>query len=327
MHFGRFATAVGALILLSSCGEGGTTAPPPIGTPTPTPPPPSMGIPPRAQTTAYAAGFTPDQDRQLEGFQSVIGNIETGATLPGGGAEIASSVFLNEKGPRSSDGERFTGGIIYTAGDRSVSYVDSANDVVQFRGDATSFVSGDGMVEWTSESEPSPNREERLIWGRPSPFNQLVPQFYSFVRHEERETGSVTRRMFFGGSLTESNDLPPSGVENQRARLLLQSDEPGNGSYQLAGEADLRIDYNTGLVTGTFALQPVQDSLAQPVTLQISGNIDRGNSWIRAGITGGGTGRFAGAFFGPYGSEIAASVVFERDNGQSYYGDLEARRP
>lgn len=255
-----------------------------------------------------------------------ITNTQTGATLPGGGAEIDSSVSLSERGPRSSDPEGFTGSFTFTFAPRIARYIDLANNTALFAGDAAGFRSNDNFIEWGADSQPTTGFDETVRWNRANPFNQIVPQFYSFVRYEQRSTGTLTRLIVFGGSITDANDLPASGVENQLARMVLQSDEPGDGSYQIAGEAYLRIDYDTGAVSGTFALQPLQGSLAQPLTVTLDGTINRANRWVRADLAGGGTGRFAGAFFGPYGAEIAASVRFVRSNGQTFYGDLVARR-
>lgn len=321
------AAAIGAMALLSACGGDDSGAPAPGASASPTPTPTSAGIPPRTQTTTYAPGFTPTQDRSLEGFQLTVTNTQTGATLPGGGPVIDSSVSLSERGPRSSDGERFTGSVTFTASTTRAFYVDGSNNSSPFVGEAAAFVSREGAVEWTANSLALPSGSSRLIWSRANMFNSVTPQFYSFFLLENQATSGVRRSMFFGGSITDANDLPPSGVENQRARLVLQSDEPGDGSYQLAGEGDLRIDYATGAVSGTIALQPTQGSRAQALSLTIAGAIDRTNRWVRADLTGDGTGRFAGAFFGPYGAEIATSVRFERANGQSFYGDLMARRP
>lgn len=329
MFGGRLAAAAAccAMAVLSACGGDDIGAPAPSATASPTPTPTPAGIPPRTQTTTYAPGFSPDRDRQLEGFQLTVVNTQTGATLPGGGPVIDSAVSLSERGPRSSDGERFTGSVIFTASTMRAVYVDGSNNTAPFTGEAAAFVSRDGAVEWTANSLALPSGNSRLIWSRANMVNSFTPQFYSLFLLENQATGSVTRSMFFGGSITDANDLPPSGVETQRMRLVLQSDEPGDGSYQLSGEGDLRIDYATGAVSGTIALQPTQGSRAQALSLTISGAIDRANRWVRADLTGDGTGRFAGAFFGPYGAEIATSVRFERANGQSFYGDLVARRP
>jgi hypothetical protein len=262
----------------------------------------------------------------LEGFQITIVNTQTGGSLPGGGAVIDSAVSLSERGPRSSDGERFTGSVTFAFGTRSAVYVDGANNTAPFTGEAASFTSRDGAVEWTANSLTLPAGDSSLIWLRTDPFNIGTPSFHSLFMLENRQSGRVARSMFFGGSITDANDLPPSGVEGQRTKIVIQSDEPGDGSYELAGEGDLRIDYSTGNVSGTIALLPTQGSQAQALTMVIDGSIDPVRRWIRADLSGGGTGRFAGAFFGPYGVEIAATVRFERANGQSFYGRLEARR-
>lgn len=321
------AAAIGAMALLSACGGDDSGAPAPGASASPTPTPTSAGIPPRTQTTTYAPGFSPDRDRQLEGFQLTVFNTQTGATLPGGGPVIDSSVSLAVRGPRSSDGERFTGGLIFTASTLRSAYIDLANNSAPFNGEASAFVSRDGAVEWTVNSLDLPPGNSRLVWSRADPFNQIVPQFYSRVLFENQDADQVRKSKFLGGSLTDENDVPPSGLDRQRARIILDSDEPGDGSYRLVGEADLLVDYTSGGVTGTFLLQPAQNSLAQPLTLTLSGTIDRARRWVRGGLSGSGTGGFAGAMFGPYAGEIAASVRFERENGQSYFGDLEARRP
>ena len=326
------AVALGAMVLVSACGSDETAGPAPSASntptpsPTPSPSPTTSTIPPRTQTTTYAPGFTPDQDRALEGFQITIINTQTGASLPGGGAVIDSAVALSERGPRSSDSERFTGSVTYTLGTRRAVYVDGANNTSPFTGEAASFTSREGAVEWTANSLSLPAGDSSLIWRQTDPFNLGTSAFYSLLMLENRQSDRVTRSMFFGGSITDANDLPPSGVESQRTRIVLQSDEPGDGSYELAGEGDLRIDYFTGNVSGTIALLPTQGSRAQPLNLVIDGSIDAGRRWVRADLSGGGSGRFAGAFFGPYGGEIAATVRFERGNGQSFYGRLEARR-
>jgi len=303
-----------------------TPTPSPTPSPSPTPPPAQTTIPPRTQTTAYLAGFTPAQNRDLLGFQISVFNIETGTTLPGGARQIDSSIALSERGPRSSDGEQFTGSVSFTVSNLRASYVDRSNNTAPFLGEAPAFVSRSDAVEWTANSLSQPSGNSRLVWARVTPFLGVVPQYYSWILLESSAPGQVVRRMFYAGSLTDDNDLPPSGLDVQRARMTLQSDEPGDGSYEVAGEADLLIDYTTGIVTGSFDLQPVAGSRAQPLTVTLSGEIDRAQRWVRADITGGGTGRFAGAMFGPYAAEIAGGVRFERQNGQSFYGGLEGHR-
>ncbi|MCK0100482.1 hypothetical protein MWU38_13925 [Qipengyuania sp. S6317L1] len=332
-----------AFIALSACGGGGgspapTPTPTPVATasPTPTPTPAPSPIPPRSSMAEYEFAFMPSEDRGFGGFRLAVTNRLTGATLPDGNPEISSSVGLEEDdGPRSSDGIGFSGYFGYEAATGSSRYLDKANNSNVFDASGAFLVSQPSFLRWILPMGAFSPDPESLTWSMANAFGQKTPEFYSVVMLD-RPSDTLVRNTWtiLGGSPTVEEDLPPSGVEQQTARLLLESDEPGDGSYLLVAEGPLTINYDDGKITGTFSLQPGTDSLAKPITVEIDADFNLSPvsfstppGQILGDITGvEGAGRIGGAFFGPYGREIAISVQFETSSGQSFYGDLEARR-
>lgn len=281
-------------------------------------------------------GFTPDNDRSFGGFRLSVTNVETGNIFANGNPELESAVSLEEdSGPRSSDGVGFSGGFVYRTTLGEGIYIDVANNSVRFEGAATNLERQPPFLRWSLPAGGFLPKPSSLTWSMANAFGGQQPEFYSFVMLDWPDTGEVRRTwMFFGGSPSEGDDLPQSGQEEQTARIMMESDEPGNGSYLLTAQGPLTIDYSAGKVTGRFELQPASNSLADPVVVDVDAdfNLDFVSFSTPVGQILGdvsstsGQGRIGGGFFGPYGREIAMSFAFETSDGQSFYGDLEARR-
>ena len=284
----------------------------------------------------YLAGFTPGEDRSFGGFRLSVTNVLTGAILPNGNAEISSDVALEEdSGPRSSDGTGFSGGFTYTVATGRGVYTDLANNTGPFEASGSFLETQPNFLRWNLPMGAFSSEPQSLTWSLPNAFASQTPEFYSVIMFDWPDASQERLTwMFFGGSPTLEEDLPPSGVEQQSARLTLQSDEPGDGSYLLVAEGPLAIDYDQGKITGSFSLQPAANSLASAVTVEIDAGFNlepvsfsTPPGQILGDITSAsGQGRIGGAFFGPYAREIAMSVAFDTADGQSFYGDLEARR-
>lgn len=284
----------------------------------------------------YLAGFTPGEDRSFGGFRLSVTNVLTGAILPNGNAEISSDVALEEdSGPRSSDGTGFSGGFTYTVATGRGVYTDLANNTGPFEASGSFLETQPNFLRWNLPMGAFSSEPQSLTWSLPNAFASQTPEFYSVIMFDWPDASQERLTwMFFGGSPTLEEDLPPSGAEQQSARFTLQSDEPGDGSYLLVAEGPLAIDYDQGKITGSFSLQPAADSLASAVTVEIDADFNlepvsfsTPPGQILGDITSAsGQGRIGGAFFGPYAREIAISVAFETADGQSFYGNLEARR-
>lgn len=330
-----FGVAAAALMVLTACGGDETGSPPPTGggpTPTPTATSTTSSIPARTLTTQYDDGFTPSMDRTIEGFIQTVGVTPTGGVHANGQPVTTSSAIVSRQ--TRGGGVGFTASMRYFEADKSVDAFNSGSSSVQlFDGDATAFRSTQNFVEWTQGIAPSYSNTS-LRWLKADTVRGATPRYYSFVTlRTQFSDGSESATSFIGGSNTTADDLPPSGQESQLARMLANSFEPGDGSYGLRGNADLRIDYSAGTVTGTFDLVPTQGSLAQPITVRINGRIEGNAPEFRyivgeSFFTGSNSpsGEFGGSFFGPYGEEVAISVAFRTPSGQDFFGEIEARR-
>ncbi|KEO91226.1 hypothetical protein EH31_00760 [Erythrobacter longus] len=262
--------------------------------------------------------------------------METGNILANGNPELESVVEVEEDGgPRSSDGIGFSAGFFYDPALGQGSFTDLANNVSLFEGGATNLERQSSFLRWILPAGGMRPKAQTLTWSMANAFGGLQPEFYSVVMLDWPDTNEVRRTwMFLGGSPTLGDDLPQSGQEEQTARIMMESDEPGDGSYLLFADGPLTIDYSAGKITGRFVMQPANNSLATTTVVDIDADFNLEFVALSTPVgqilgdvnSTSGQGRIVGAFFGPYGREIAMSFSFETSNGQSFYGDLEARR-
>ncbi|MFB0611606.1 hypothetical protein [Aurantiacibacter poecillastricola] len=344
MRIGLMGVAFCALSLAACGGDDGPTGAPVVWvTPTPTASPTLAPLPPRPVDYTYSPGFSPDinrlfssastssEDRALEGYILTVLNSPTGSPS----TPTDSDVSIDEDPFRGGPGP--TGSFSYEVADAGMVLIDLGNNAGLFSGNASTlqFVQEATSLTWTGQRSIG-GPDATLTWAQPDEFAGNVPQYYSQVSFAFTQAtaggadDSVTRS-FIGGSHTFIDDVPASGQERVMAKLSLNSDEPGDGSYALSGTGTLLIDYSARSVSGTIALEPVGNSLATPTSLEISADIEfeavQEFQRIRGDVTGSaGNGRIVGQFFGPYAVESAGNLTFTSTDGQAFYGTFETRR-
>ncbi len=326
--------AASIAISLTACGGGGggsfasippPPTPPPTPTPTPTPTPaatigaPALAIAPNANLFPDATDGGPTMQAHpmtvfplLETVVSVRpGRVEADATTMGGGTTLAFSSFVN-------------------SGDASYR-LNAANPLL-------------GVSDVLLRSEPSGSYEASLPGGGKA---KLVIYTLSWSSYGSwavnMSDGTRTEAIFVTGYETPAGSVPTTGTAAYTGHASGKTYHPqagevnGVASWDLTGDATLKADFSSGIITGSLIMfsnadwyDPVPWNSVSLVGA-ISGGQFTGTSAVTsvpdsiASLSGSAKGTFAGMFFGPTAQELGA-VWTLFDGKSSAIGWVGARK-